>query len=110
MTKNENQEVVVMITCPVEIAKNLAETLVEERLAACVNIVESVQSVYRWEGKVQADVESLLIVKTVASRFADLESRTLAVHPYACPEIVSLPITTGSEKYLLWLREETKQK
>jgi periplasmic divalent cation tolerance protein len=106
--KNESPEIVVMITCPVDVAQELAGTLIESRLAACVNIIERVQSVYRWEGQVKHDSEALLIIKTVSSRFSELQSRALSVHPYSCPEIIATPIVAGFDKYLTWLRDETK--
>lgn len=101
-------EIVVLITCPSGAAEGLAEMLIEKRLAACVNVIEHLQSVYRWESRIQKDSEALLIIKTVTSRFKELERQTLAVHPYACPEIIALPIAAGHEKYLSWLRAETK--
>ena len=85
----------------------LAKALVEERLAACVNRLPSVQSVYRWEGKVEQSAEELLVIKTRKTRFPALEKRVREMHSYAVPEIIALPIVAGSEAYLNWLDEQT---
>ena len=85
----------------------LARALVEERLAACVNRVAPVQSVYRWEGKLEQSEEQLLIIKTQRSLFTALEKRVRELHSYTVPEIVALPIIEGSQDYLRWLAEQT---
>ena len=84
----------------------LARALVEERLAACVNRIAPVQSVYRWQGKVEQSEEELLIVKTRKVLFAALESRVRELHSYSVPEIIAVPIVDGSEGYLRWLGEQ----
>jgi periplasmic divalent cation tolerance protein len=84
-------------------AKALAHALVEARLAACVNIVERIQSVYRWEGRVQDDAEQLLIIKTVDTRLDALRAELFKRHPYDVPEFVVLPIANTSEAYGAWL-------
>lgn len=89
-------------------AEKIAHTLVEERLVACVNILSPVRSIYRWEGKVQDDREWLLIIKTRASHFAAVEARVKALHSYQVPEVIALPVVDGSEKYLGWIKDETK--
>jgi periplasmic divalent cation tolerance protein len=80
---------------------------VEERLAACVNRIAPVQSVYRWEGKLEQSEEQLLIIKTHRRLFAALEKRVRELHSYAVPEIVALPIIEASQEYLHWLSEQT---
>ncbi len=101
-------EEVVLITAPSEeVAHRIARTLVEERLAACVNLVPGLTSVYRWQGEVVEDKEVLLIVKTTTFAFPRLKERVLALHPYTVPEIVALPIAEGHVAYLAWLRENT---
>jgi 8-oxo-dGTP diphosphatase len=85
----------------------LAKTLVEERIAACVNRLSAMQSVYRWENKVEESTEELLIIKTRKALFPTLEKRVRELHSYAVPEIIALPIVAGSEPYLKWLGEET---
>ncbi len=84
----------------------LAYALVEERLAACVNRIARVQSVYRWEGKVEQSEEELLVIKTRRELFAALEKRVLELHSYAVPEVIALPVLAGSEAYLRWLGEQ----
>src|SRR5262245_3637173 len=85
----------------------LARALVDERLAACVNRIAPVQSVYRWEGKLEQSEEQLLIIKTQKELFAALEKRVRELHSYSVPEIIALPIIDGSQDYLRWLAGET---
>ena len=85
-------------------AAALARTLVEERLAACVNVLP-VTSVYRWKGQVEQDREQQLVIKTTAGRVAALETRLRALHPYELPEFLVLPAGGGSAAYLLWVAE-----
>lgn len=98
----------VITTLPdAESARALAAQLVEQRLAACVNILASCQSVYRWEGKVEDAEEVPLLVKTTAARYAALEEAIRAYHPYELPEIVAVRIDKGLPGYLAWVTEET---
>jgi len=85
----------------------LARALVDERLAACVSRIAPVQSVYRWEGKLEQSEEQLLIIKTQRRLFAALERRVRELHSYSVPEIVALPIIDGSQDYLRWLGDQT---
>jgi periplasmic divalent cation tolerance protein len=87
-------------------ADRLARTLVDERLAACVNRIPSVRSVYRWQGKVEESEEELLIIKSRRDLFPGLERRVRELHSYSVPEIVALPIVEGSRNYLEWLGEQ----
>ena len=99
---------VVLITAPdSETGVRLARSLVDERLAACVNLVPGVRSVYRWEGSVRDDAEVLLVVKTRADRLEALAARVGELHPYDVPEVLALPAVGGSEAYLAWVREES---
>jgi periplasmic divalent cation tolerance protein len=103
-----NHELVVLVTTPNrDEAARLADALVSERLAACVNIVPAIESVYRWEGKVTRDSESLMIIKTTDGRYADLEQRVKELHSYSTPEVIALRIERGSEQYLAWLKDST---
>lgn len=95
---------VILITAPSrEVGEMIAETLVGEQLAACVNLLGPVRSIYRWEGAVCRDDEILLIAKTTRAAYAALAARVQAVHPYETPEIIALPIEMGSTAYLAWL-------
>ncbi len=85
----------------------IARALVDEHLAACVTVLPRATSVYRWEGKIAEDGEFVLLIKTRAGRYAELESRLKALHPYKVPEIIALPIVRGSQAYLSWLAAET---
>ncbi len=98
----------VFITAPnLECAESLARALVEERLAACANVVPGIRSFYRWEGEVQDDPEVLLIVKTRADRCSALAARVDELHPYELPEVLDLPAAGGSRAYLDWVRTES---
>jgi periplasmic divalent cation tolerance protein len=99
--------VVFVTTSSSEEAAMLADALVSDRLAACVNIVPAIESIYRWQGKVTRDNESLLIIKTTDERYPELERRVNELHSYSTPEVVALRIERGSEQYLSWLREST---
>jgi periplasmic divalent cation tolerance protein len=98
---------VVFCSVPVEAAETLASTLVEERLAACVNVHRDVTSVYRWEGRVERRREAMLVVKTSDSALERLVARIAAVHPYSVPEIVALDVDSVNAKYLEWVDSET---
>jgi periplasmic divalent cation tolerance protein len=100
---------VVLVTTPTaEQAAELARTLVEERLAACGNVVPGLRSIYRWEGKVQDDAEALLLLKTTRARFDALRARVLALHPYDVPEVLAVPVEAGSAPYLAWIADSTR--
>jgi periplasmic divalent cation tolerance protein len=102
-------ELVVLVTTSVDEAARLAETLVTERLAACVNVVPAIESVYRWEGKVVRDQEALLVIKTTSSEYPRLEQRVKELHSYTTPEVIGIEITRGSESYLRWLRDSISE-
>jgi periplasmic divalent cation tolerance protein len=84
-------------------AESMAESLVESRLAACVNVLPGAVSIYRWKGRVHRDAESLLVIKTTVAKFKPLERWIKAHHPYETPEVISLPVAAGSRDYLSWL-------
>ncbi len=101
---NAGEAVVVLMTAGSrEEAARLAEMLVGARLAACVQIMPEMESVYRWKGRVQPEPEVLLLAKTVRSSFAELEREVRALHSYETPEIVALPVTDVTTPYLEWL-------
>lgn len=98
----------ILTNCPDEDCANaIALALVEERLAACVNILPRVQSVYRWQGAIESATEIPLLIKSTASAYPALEKRLAELHPYELPEIVALPVGQGLPAYLNWLAEET---
>ena len=92
-----------------EEADRIAELLVSAQLAACVQILPEIESVYRWQGEVKREKEILLLAKTVASRFDELESRVRAMHSYETPEIIAVPVTDSSAPYLGWLLAELRE-
>ena len=100
--------VVVLVTAgDAEEAARIGRTLVEERLAACANVVGPIRSVYRWRGAVEEGVEHLLLVKARAAELPALEARVRALHSYQVPEVLALPVAAGSAAYLAWLAEST---
>ncbi len=107
---NDVTHLLVLSTCPGSItAKNIAQRVVEEKLAACCNIIADVQSHFRWVNKVDNANEYLLIIKTTTEAYAALEERIKAMHPYELPEIIAVPIHTGLHGYLDWVTNNTKQ-
>lgn len=106
---SDDTPLVVLCTTPsADVGAALARKLVEAKLAACVNIVPAMRSIYRWQGETKDDAECQLLIKTRSARFAALEQLIRQHHPYDEPEIIALPITQGSASYLNWLRAETE--
>ncbi len=100
---------VVLITAPNEDeAVKISKTLIEEKLAGCVNIIRNIRSVYFWQDKIEDEPEVLMIVKTKSELFEELEKRVKSLHSYTVPEIIGIKIKKGSESYLNWLNEVTK--
>jgi len=107
--KDISETVVILVTCgSEEEAVKISNGLVEERLAACVNLISPIRSIYRWEEKIWDEKEWLLIIKTQRKRFQEIETRVKSLHSYSVPEIISLPIVEGSSPYLNWLIEMTE--
>jgi periplasmic divalent cation tolerance protein len=99
----------VLVTAPdAEQAASLARAIVEERLAACVNIVPGIRSIYRWQDRICDDAEVLLVIKTTRRRFPALRERVLALHSYDVPEVILLPIEDGAAPFLDWLGEQVQ--
>jgi len=95
---------IVLTTCPdIAVAKNIAETLVSKKLAACVNIVPNITSVYQWQGEMHSDEEVQLIIKTLEATFTQLKEEINLVHPYDVVEIIALNVQQGDEQYLNWI-------
>ncbi|HEY9181594.1 MAG TPA: divalent-cation tolerance protein CutA [Gammaproteobacteria bacterium] len=100
------QTMVVLTTCgSSDDAASLAQLLVERRLAACVNVIADVASTYRWQGRVQQDRETLLIVKTMSTRLTEVTAAIVAESKYELPEVIALPVEAGFAPYLKWLGE-----
>ncbi len=100
--------VLLYVTAPDrEVAARVGRALVEERLAACANIVDGVRSIYRWEGRLQDEPETLLLAKTRADLAEAAIARVKALHPYTCPCIVALPLAAGHAPFLEWIAAET---
>lgn len=91
-----------------EEARKIGRELVEKKLAACVNIIDNMNSIYWWQGKVEEDTEVVLIAKTKENLVQDLIKKVKEMHSYDCPCIVSLPIKEGNEDYLRWIEDNTK--
>ena len=99
--------VVALVTAPdAEAAERLASALVEERLAACANVVPGVVSIFRWDGKVQREDEVLIVLKTTAEALPRLTPRVAELHPYDVPEVLALPVSGGLDAYLSWVTAE----
>ncbi len=102
--KKAAQFAIVLVTAPnIGTARKLARAALEERLAACANLVPGLESHYWWQGKLERSAETLIIFKTARRRLAALEKMVLQKHPYDTPEIVALPIGAGTERYLKWI-------
>ena len=105
----KSEVVTLLLTAPdEETGRRIARALVEERLAACVNVLPGVRSIYRWKGAVEEASEVMLVAKTRASRAAALAARVRALHPYELPEVLALPVTDGSQAYLRWVVAESR--
>lgn len=104
------QAVIVLTTLGADAdAVALARTLVEERLAACVNVLPTMTSIYRWKDRVEEDREQQLVMKTAASRLPQLEARLRELHPYEVPEFLVLAVSGGSDAYLGWLADNSRR-
>jgi len=99
---------VALITCPADKAEEISRALLEKRVAACINILPRVSSLYWWENRVDVSEEALLLVKTRVDRFERLRRYVKELHPYDVPEIILLPIVTGYTEYLEWIAREVK--
>ena len=103
MVANNNIRIVLITTNTLDNAKDIARALVSEKIAACVNIISGINSIYEWKGTIEEDTEFLLIVKTLSNNLEILEKRIREIHPYEVPEILSIPIESLSESYNNWL-------
>jgi periplasmic divalent cation tolerance protein len=105
-----DEAIVVMTNLPdLYTAQTLAHRLVEEGLAACANVLPGVQSIYRWQGKIEEASEVTLLIKTMRSRYAAVEETIQRLHPYDVPEVIAVPVVAALPAYLAWLHIETKK-
>lgn len=103
-----NDYVVVLVTIPHDKGEEIANHIVEKRLAACVNILGRVRSFYWWKGRIERDSEALLVIKTRRTMLDRLIAEVKKIHPYTVPEIIALPIIAGNPDYLRWIDEEVE--
>lgn len=103
ITGNNSDYLIAYVTCPAAQATALAQRLVAEKAAACVNIISNVRSIYRWQDKIEDDNESMLIIKTKTTALAKLSGLIKRHHPYELPELITTPISTGLVDYLSWM-------
>jgi periplasmic divalent cation tolerance protein len=105
----EKKPIIVFCTTPdLDCAKRIAHFLIEQKLAACCNILPAVLSVYAWQDNIQQDSEQLLVIKSTKDIFQRLQDAIVNQHPYDVPEIISMDITAGSKKYLDWISENVR--
>ena len=100
---------VVLVSIPRDEANKLAKSLVENHLAACINVVPKIESYFWWDNKLEHEEEALLIIKTTQQRFDELRAWVVANHPYDLPEIISLPLSDGLSDYIEWVKKETER-
>jgi len=100
---------VVLVTAPsMDAGRSIAQTVLEEHLAACVSLQSEVESHYWWEGKLESARETMLVIKTSQDQYPALEERIRCLHEYSVPEILALPVTAGNPAYLAWVAQETR--
>jgi periplasmic divalent cation tolerance protein len=106
MEKPSTNYQLLISTCPnLEVAKQIAQSLLENHLAACVNLLPNVQSMFVWKNEITSETEVLLLIKTHRTHYAAIEHKLLQLHPYQVPELIGVPIEVGLPKYLAWLDE-----
>ncbi len=115
MSKNTDRRVagevlLVLVTCPEGKSEGIARALLESKLAACINIIPQVKSCYHWQGKVQQDNESLMLIKCPSDNYRALEESVLDMHPYELPEIITVSVAGGLTDYLNWVLRPDKNK
>lgn len=106
---NSSQYYLVVTTVSgLELAEKMSRALVEERLAACVNIADKISSIYSWKGEIVQDKECMLLIKTKKSLFENLKEKIIQLHPYEVPEIIAIPLEKGHKAYFDWIDDSTK--
>ncbi|MFC1555071.1 divalent-cation tolerance protein CutA [candidate division KSB1 bacterium] len=110
MAQDDSSKVLILVTAgSMEEASTIGKTLVEKRLAACCSIIQNLQSIYWWEGKIVEDAEVLLMIKTIKSVENDIFETVKSIHSYEIPEMISIPLVNGYEKYFSWIDENVKK-
>ncbi len=105
----QDQYLIVLCTLPsAEEARQIGTSLVEMQVAACVNLVPQVESIYRWKGEIKSETEVMAIIKTTVNNYREVEARIQALHPYDTPEVIAVPIDRGASAYLGWISEVTR--
>ena len=104
MKNTENFVIIICNTPNIDKAKEISHNLVKQKLAACVNIIDKVTSIYEWEGKIVEDTETTLVIKTLRENSESVESEILSLHPYDVPEIIRIDVTSSNENYYNWLK------
>ncbi len=110
MEHTMDEILVLTTTDSLELAGRIASSLVEAGEAACVNLISGIRSIYRWEGKICDESEVLLLIKSTADRFDDVQSTIKRLHTYRVPEVVAVSIKYGDPDYLIWLREQVRRR
>jgi len=106
--QNQAEFLLVQTSCPDNAsAVSLAQAIINKKVAACVNVLPEVTSIYEWKGEVKQDSETLLLIKTTSSRYADLHALICESHPYELPEVIAVPINEGLPEFLSWIRDAT---
>jgi periplasmic divalent cation tolerance protein len=110
MAETSSHAVIILVTAPdAETASAIGRALVEERLAACANVIPGLRSTFRWEGKVQEEAEVLMLVKARRADVQAISTRVRELHPYEVPEVVATDIVAGLDAYLEWIATETER-
>lgn len=108
---SKSETLLILNTCPDrEHAERIAGMLVSEKLAACVNLIDNIASIYRWQGGIERDSETLLLIKSKQEHYLSIEAAIQQHHPYEIPEVIALPIENGSSSYLEWIAQSTINK
>ena len=109
--QNQEDYLLVISTCPnQDVAKQLAGKIIDEHLAACVNILPNIVSVYKWQGSMEESSESMMLIKSTKQQYENLQSLIVEEHPYELPEVIAVPISGGLPEYLAWINNVINEK
>lgn len=111
MPLTKSEIIIVFVTVPgLREGSRISRAILKSRLAACVNVIPGVQSMYQWEGKIVRDKEAMLVMKTTRLRYRELEQKIKKLHPYEVPEVIAIPLICGSSQYIEWVTREVANK